>query len=39
LPLKFHPKPPHEIVAEAMSKLSKRLDAIEARLEKIEKKL
>ena len=39
LPRKFHPKPPHEIVADAMADISKRLDAIESRLEKIEKKL
>jgi len=39
LPHKFHPKPPHEIVADAMADISKRLDAIESRLEKIEKKL
>jgi predicted transcriptional regulator len=34
----FQHKPPHEIVAEAMEKIEKKLDSIEKRLIKLEKK-
>ena len=39
LPGRFHPKPPHEIVADSMAELNKKLASIEERLERIEKKL
>ncbi len=38
LPPGAHPKPPHEIVADAMAEVMKRLDRIEKKLDKLEKK-
>ncbi|MCD6478691.1 MAG: ArsR family transcriptional regulator [Candidatus Diapherotrites archaeon] len=39
IPALHHPKPPHEIVEDAMNEITKRLDEIEKRLERIERKL
>lgn len=39
LPPHARPKPPHEIIVEAWEDIGKRLDAVEAKLDKILKKL
>jgi len=39
IPALHHPKPPHEIVEDAMNEILKKLNEIEKRLENIEKKL
>lgn len=38
IPLELHPKPPHEIIMDAWEDLSKRLDRIEKKLDKLSKK-
>jgi len=38
IPFALHPKPPHEIVMEAMENLDKRLDVIEEKLDRLLKK-
>lgn len=39
VPPGHHPKPPHEIVQDAMEEFSERLDSIEKRLSRIEEKI
>ena len=39
IPLHMHPKPPHEIVIDAWDDISKRLDVIDSKLDKILKKI
>jgi len=38
IPFALYPKPPHEIVMEAMEKLDKRLDVIEEKLDRLSRK-
>ncbi len=38
MPPGFHPKPPHELILEAIAKLEKKIDEIERKIEKISKK-
>ncbi len=37
MPLGAHPKPPHEMVLEAIARLEKKIDAIESKLDKMKK--
>ncbi len=37
LPIGAHPKPPHELVLEAIARLEKRLDTIENKIDRIKK--
>lgn len=38
MPPGFHPKPPHELILEAIAKLEEKIDEIERKIEKISKK-